>query len=54
MSRPNEPHEIGCSSFKFEHYLQAFTSTSGNKLRITYAKQPMENHTGSTPDEKSH
>ena len=28
--------------------------TSGKNILILYAKQPMENHRGSTPKEKSH
>ena len=36
---------VGCSSFEFEHYLQACT-TSG--------KQLLQNHKGRNPDEKSH
>ena len=42
--------EIGCSSSKSNHCLQACT-TSGNKLSMLYAKQPMENHRGPTPNE---
>ena len=43
--------KIGCSSFK--HYLQACT-TSGKKLLMLSAKQPLEYHRGPTCDEKSH
>ena len=42
----NEPHEIGCSSFKFKHYLQECT-TSGTENLIMYTKEPTRNHRGS-------
>ena len=45
--------EIDCSSFQFKHYLQACT-TSGRKLLILYAKQPMEDHMGPNSNKKSH
>ena len=44
---------IDCSSIKFKHYLQART-TSGSKMLILYAKQPIGKHRAPTPDEKSH
>jgi phosphosulfolactate synthase (CoM biosynthesis protein A) len=46
-------NQIGCSSFKFKHYLRACT-TSGKKALIVDAKQAMENHMELTPDKKSH
>ena len=49
----NEPHEKGRFYFKFKHYLQACT-TSGRKFLIFYAKHPMENYRGLTPDEIPH
>jgi hypothetical protein len=45
-------NEIGSSSFKFKQNLRA-CSTNGKRLLILYAKQPMENQRGPTPDEKS-
>jgi hypothetical protein len=47
----NEPHKIGCSSFKSSDYLRACPRTG---ILILYAKQPMENHEGSALDVKSH
>ena len=49
----NEPHRIGCSSFKFLLYFQACTVTSKNNLLILHAKQPIGNRKGPTPDGKS-
>ena len=49
----NEPHGILCSSFKFKHYLRPCT-TSGMKVLILYANQPIENYRGQTLGEKSH
>ena len=46
----NEP--IGCSSFKFRNYPRVYT-TSGKKILILYAKQPLKNHQGRTPNKKS-
>ena len=46
---------IGCSSFKFKHYLQACTITSGKKLIIVHAKQLIQKIEGDQlPTEKSH
>ena len=39
----NEPHEIGCTSFKFKDYSRACI-TSGKKWSRLYAKQPMEDY----------
>ena len=53
----SEPYKIGCSPFKFKHYLRACTRTSGKKLLILYAKQivksyrvPMKSPTEHNPD----
>ena len=47
MSFPvNEPHEIGCSSFKLN--IRACV-TRGQKLLILYANQPRGNHRGLSP-----
>ena len=43
--------EIGCSTFKLKHYLR-HTPHIGKLLWSLYAKQPMENNRGSTPDNK--
>ena len=53
MSLTLKRTEIGCSSFNFKHYLRA-CPTNGKKLSKLYVKQPMENHRGPTPKQKSY
>lgn len=41
-------------SITYKHCLQACTLTSGKKLLMIYAKQPMKMHKGPTPNKMSH
>jgi hypothetical protein len=46
----NEPNEVILHSYTSSKH----ASQNGKKSLMLYAKQPLKNHKGSTPDEKSH
>ena len=43
--------KIGCSSVKFKHYLRACSTSGKRKFFMFYARQPIGNHRGRTPNE---